>query len=484
MTQRRLSILDLAFFVLETAERPMNVGPLMVLAPPPQRGRRRFADVLRERMLRRPVGAPFDLRLAWPSLASFPALVTDDAFDLSRHVHRVRLPRPGTRSALLAKVCELHAQPLDRSRPLWAFYVIDGLAHGRVALYAKMHHGIVDGAGFVKIIARWLSASPGDKAVRAMWESIDEPTAARREDESLARSVGKLLRSGAGSARSAWSLAQLLWRQGRDTLGGGAGTPFPFVTTPGVLKAAPSARRSLACCTLPLARLKALGKTRDATINDMLLTVLDIALRRHLERLGAAPAAPLVADMPVALGAGGAGGNRIAMVQVPLGAPGLDPAARLEAIRGRTRSVKALLRGGMADAAMLHSVVTHGLPSLWEGAGWHGAPLLANLVVSNPFGFAEKRYLMGAPVEFVLPVSVVAPGQVLNVTAVNYEDNYQIAFLAIAEGVPHIDRLARDTVAAFESLAASLGGARPRRPAAKRTTRSARTSRGTKGGAP
>ena len=471
---RRLSIVDFAFFVLETAERPMNVGPLIVLNPPPQRGPGRFADKLYQRMMQRPVGAPFNLRLQEPSLTSLPSLVPDPAFDLAQHVHRITLRKPGTIHALLAKVCELHPQRLDRSRPLWEFYLIDGLEGGKVALYAKMHHGVVDGAGFVKIILRWLSASPKDRVVRAMWEGVEGATAVRREQDSLARRVGKLLRMGAGTARTALSFSQLLWQQGKTTLGAGAGVPLPFVRTSGALKAPPSARRSFAHCALPLGQVKALGKTRDATVNDMLLTVLDIALIRYLKRKHAAPAKALVADMPVALGAGGSGGNRIAMVQLPLGAPNLDPVERLEAIAARTRAVKGQLHGGAGDAAMLHSILTHGLPSLWEALRLHDAPLLANLVVSNPFGFADKRYLMGAEVDLVLPISVVAPGQVLNVTAVNYVDRYQIAFLAIAEAVPDIVLLARYTEEAFATLAAGLGGDGRKRRSPGRATSSRR----------
>src|SRR5258706_10973669 len=124
---RRLSMLDLAFFVLETPARPMNVGPLIVLKPPVQRGRRRFADVLFERMTRRPAGAPFDLRLASHSPASLPSLVPDEEFDLARHVHRITLKKPGTMAVLFDEVCAIHPQRLDRSRPLWEFYLIDGL---------------------------------------------------------------------------------------------------------------------------------------------------------------------------------------------------------------------------------------------------------------------------------------------------------------------------------------------------------------------
>jgi hypothetical protein len=125
--------------------------------------------------------------------------------------------------------------------------------------------------------------------------------------------------------------------------------------------------------------------------------------------------------------------------------------------------VKAGLHGGAGDAAMLHTIIAHALPGLFETLRIEGAPLLANLVVSNPFGFADKRYLMGAEVELVLPISVVAPGQVLNITAVNYGDRFQIAFFAIAEGVPEIGRLARHTEQAYATLAARLSGRGRRR---------------------
>jgi len=453
---RPLSILDLAFFVLETPERPMNVGPLIVLNPPPRRSARPFADVLYERMMRRPAGAPFNLKLAPRSLTSLPELVADPAFAVEHHVHRVTLPKPGTTQMLFARVCELHPRLLDRTRPLWEFYLIDGLEGGRVALYAKVHHGIVDGVGFVKIIAQWLTDSPTDRVGRAMWEGVEG--AAGTHHPSSGADAGRLLTAGVKSARTVLSLGRMLWKQGITTLGASPGAPLPFVTTPDVLRAAPSPRRSLAHCTLSLDRVKALGRTREATINDMLLTVLDMALTRYLEDRGLAPAEPLVADMPVALGGGGSGGNRIALVQIPLGAPGLDPIARLDAIKTRTRAVKSELHGGAQDAAMLHSVIAHALPSLWEVIGLQRPPLLANLVVSNPLGFNEKRYLMGGEIEFALPVSAIAPGQVLNITATNYLDRYQVTFLAVAEAVPDIDRLARCTEEAFAELAARLSG--------------------------
>jgi WS/DGAT/MGAT family acyltransferase len=475
---RRLSILDLAFFAVETPARPMNVGPLLVLAPPARAGTR-FADTLYAAMLECPAAPPFNLRLRMSPVAP-PALVPDPNFDLARRVHRLRLRKPGTMAALLDKVCELHPQPLDRSCPLWAFYLIEGLEGGRVALYAKMHHGVVDGAAFVRILSHWLATSPKERAVRAMWEGTP-PVQRHREPVSLPQRAGKALRAGAEAAKTCASLSQRLWRQSRSAIGLDSGTPLPFSHTPAVLSAAPSAMRSFAFCSLPLAQMKAVGKTREATVNDVLLTVIDMAVRRYLARLGRAPDAPLVADMPVALG-GGSGGNRIAMLPIRLGKAHDAPAARLQAVRDHTRDVKGHVRQGRsaADAAVLESVITHALPSLFERVKLDQVPLLANMVVSNPFGFAEPRYLMGAEVEACLPVSVVAPGQVLNITSVNYVDRLQIAFIAIGGAVPEIDRLARDTEEAFATLAGALQGRSQRRAVATNKAR----QRAKRGGTP
>jgi hypothetical protein len=165
-------------------------------------------------------------------------------------------------------------------------------------------------------------------------------------------------------------------------------------------------------------------------------------------------------------------------MQVPLGAPELDPLARLDAIKEKTQAVKAQIHGGAADGAMLHSVIAHGLPGLFESLGMRDAPLLANLVVSNPVGFTEKRYLMGAEVEFALPISVVAPGQVLNITGVNYAERYEIAFIAVAEAVPDIELLAKYTEESFATLAAKLRSGQRKRAKRGRTPAPQRAGKG------
>ena len=220
---------------------------------------------------------------------------------------------------LLEKVCALHETQLDRSGLLWQFYVIDGLADGSVALYGKVHHGIIDGRTFVKAVTQWMSDDPKDKEVRAMWDGVARSAKGAGQRAGI---VQRLVAAGAqavGLVRSAAGVYGLLAEQGLRSAGLGKGLPLPFLNVPGAFDGKLSARRSYAYCTLPLAELKAVGKAHGATVNDMLLTVLDIAMQRYLAKQKKVAKEPLVADMPVALAEGAKGGNQIAVLQFPLG---------------------------------------------------------------------------------------------------------------------------------------------------------------------
>ena len=418
---KALSALDLAFFVLEKRERMSNVGPLAILRPPPgTRDSKRFADGLLRRMQKRPVGAPFLYRYRAAGEQGLPRLEAVDEVDVPSHCHRLTLPAPGTDAQLFAFVCRLHEKRLDRSRPLWEFYVIDGLERGRIALYAKVHHGIIDGRGFVDVCTRWLSTDPRDKVVRALWEGLpehDAHAAARTRTDMVTSVVRKAVDAGTVAV----SLYASLARQAKASAGIASGMPLPFIGTPATLRTPPSVRRSFGYCVLPLAEVKAFGKANSASVNDVLLTVVDMGLHRYLAgKRGGAVEAPLVADMPVALPAAGHGGNAIAVLQFPLGAAGAPPMDRLRTICRRTAEVKQHVKDGSASALVTYTAGVHGIPALFELLGIDRAPMLANLVISNPFGLPERRFLAGAEVETALPISLLAPGQSLNVTAVTF----------------------------------------------------------------
>jgi hypothetical protein len=233
---------------------------------------------------------------------------------------------------------------------------------------------------------------------------------------------------------------------------------LPFLNTPSVFRAVPAVRRSFSYCIVPLQGMKEFGRAHDATINDILLTILDMALNHYLNEKGRRKRKPLVADMPLALGSGG-GGNQIAILQFPLGGAKANPAERLRKISQQTREVKHQVMGESAGAMILYTAAIHAIPAVAELLGMHKMPILANMVISNvPLGLPGRNYLGGAEVEMILPLSVLAPGQSLNITAATYDKGLQIAFLGIASEFPDIKKLADYTVEAFEELRAAFAG--------------------------
>ncbi len=476
----QLSVIDLAMFLLETPARPFNIGPLVLLRPP--KGARRFADRLLERMLKHEAGPPFNHRLQL-SLTRMPSVEPMVGADLNAHVHRITLGGDGSTDELIAKVCELHEALLPREGLLWQFYVIDGLADGRVALYGKVHHGIIDGRSFVQAVTQWFSSDPKDKAVRAMWQgqsaSGSAPRGAGRANTGAVDAMRDLLKKATGVAGSTLGLYRMLAAQGRRHLGlGGEALDLPFLGIPDVLSGVASPKRNYAFTTLPLSEVKALGKAADVTVNDVLLAVLDGALARHLAAQEQPSSQPLVVDMPVAL-SGASGGNQIAVLQLAMGRPGSTPRQRLAAIRKETARVKAAVNDNSSETVMLYTTVVHALPTLLERVGLKRPLRVSNLLFSNPFGLAERCYLMGAEVELALPMSVVAAGQMLNITVVTLADRLQVGLLGIPGAIEHIDQLAAHIDSAYEELKADLGAsnevpamparrsARPRRPKPK-----------------
>jgi hypothetical protein len=235
-------------------------------------------------------------------------------------------------------------------------------------------------------------------------------------------------------------------------------------------------------CSLPLARVRSIAKRSGAKVNDVLLATLDVALNHYLETHGSRTRRPLVADMPVALHDDAGAGNRITILQVPLGPPGATPAERLAAIVAETREVKAEVRAIGADALFMYSIFEHAVASAIESLNLGDLPMLANAVISNPTGLAHKVHHNGLPVEMAIPVSVVAHHQVLNITISNYADELHVTFIALREAVPDVQRLADATQRALVELQQSLRSVR--KPATRRASRSPRTAKGTPHRAP
>jgi len=444
----RLSPIDAAFFLLETPARPMNVGALVVLDPP-KSSRGGYADRLCRSMLKCPVGPPFSYRYR-PGL--MPGLTEAEDTDPRQQLHRHEFAKPAKLATLFEAVCDIHTRLLPRDRPLWETHVFEGLEDNRVALYFKTHHGLIDGLGFIRIVTDSVSRSPATRRPCAIWKGLPMRSADRRDEGSGLVGTDSLRHLLQDSYETAAGLLRLTLHQGLRDLGMGAGLALPFLRTPDVLKAPPTSHRVMGHCTLSLPEVRELGRERGAKVNDVMLTVLDMALGRYLEERGEQVEQPLVADVPVALHDHGGTGNRITILQVTMGRPHGSAVERFQDVLAATSEMKQEVRDIPDSALMLYSIGMHSLASGIESLGLGGLPMLANTVISNPAGLTERVYFNGAKVELALPVSVVAHHQVLNITVTTYVDELHVTFIALREAVPDVQRLADYTVDALIEL--------------------------------
>ena len=449
----RLSPVDQAFLLLETPDRPMNIGALFVLAPP--RGARGFPDRLVKTMLGRPVGPPFSYRVQPGPMPGLHSLREDPRMQPAAQLRRHALPRGTTLAGLFRRLCRIHVELLPRDAPMWEQHVFTGLPGGRVALYFKTHHAMIDGIGFLHALKTMVTTSPQQPLPRAIWEGLRHFTPPAGPAPA---GGGDSLRSTLdGARRTATDLLRLYWHQGLRDLGVGRGLVAPFLSTPNVLKAAPSPHRVLAHCTVPLERVRRMAHAGGAKINDVMLTLIDIGMHRYLDERGVSVDRPLVADIPVALTDHGSTGNRITILQVPMGRPGVAPVQRLVDVLRETRQMKQEIRELDGSALTLYSILQHSLASTIESLGLGDLPMLANVVISNPAGFDRRVYFNGAEVELALPISVVAHHQVLNITVTTYIDELHVTFIALKEALPDLQHLADLTAAAADELEAALG---------------------------
>ncbi len=458
-----LSGLDAAFLYLETPATPMHVGSLHLYRVPP-RAREGYFEKARRHIesrlhlvpvfTRRIASLPFDL--------ASPMWVEDREVDLDHHIRRIRLPRPGTMAALEATVARLHGELLDRDRPLWMFYVIEGLASGEVAWYSKIHHATLDGAAGVRLAAAILDDSPAGRGIpkpgkRALEKS---PGLAELLGAAITKCVdqyGKFFRALPEFTRVVNDGLDAVSSLGAPGKKARRGMPIGPGTS---LNVPIDGERAFATASIPLAEVKAIAKRHGAKVNDVVLALVSGAARRYFAARKALPDKPLVAAMPVSLRGEGDSiySTRATMVLANLATHLEDPKARLEAIRASAGNAKAI-------TVKAKSIIPMDFPSL--GAPWLLAaiaraygyaqgvkafPPLANLVVSNVPGPQAPLYLAGARMLSWWPVSIVEHGLGLNVTVQSYAGSLDFGFVAAKRAMPDVRKLAAALYDAHEEL--------------------------------
>lgn len=458
---RPLSGLDAAFLYLEGLGTPMHVGSLMILDLP-KRFHGDFRERLRDHIAGR-LGRAAALRRSLtdaPLGLGHPLWQEQSALDLDKHVLKRRLRAPGSRAALLGLVGRLHAEPLDRDLPLWQLVVIEGLDDGRIALYSKIHHALLDGQGGVALARALLDLDPAavghGRAADSEKGSGDASTIsiAREAARATFDQFGRLLRGIPGVAR----MAAAGVASPRRTVAGIRDGVLVAPRTPFNVQVGDS--RAFAVADIELARVKAVASACGVSLNDTVMATCSLALRDALLRQKALPGKPLVAAMPISLRGSGDGeaNNQVSMVQCELPTDEADAAAVMRRVHAATAQIKARVHAFRSliptdFPGLAAPLWATGLSRLWaRGRVSERLPPLANVVISNVPGPPVPLYLAGARVCEYYPMSIVTHGLALNITVQSYAGRLQFGVLSCKEALPRPQRLADGLIRALEVL--------------------------------
>jgi WS/DGAT/MGAT family acyltransferase len=437
----RLNTLDSSFLYLEEPGTPMHVGGVLILDAPTE-GLEALADLIAARLSLVP---RYRQRVAEvPGHLANPMWVDDADFDLDYHVRRSGLPRPGTEAQLLELVSRLMARPLDRRRPLWEAYLVEGLTGGRVAVVTKTHPALVDGLSAIDIGQVLLDVAPDAPAPEpAAWRPRRPPSGSEMVlqalDEYVRRpsSIVETARAAVSDVRGAASRMSGLLRTARSAI-------LPAPQSP--LNAPVGGRRRVAVARADLEPVKEVRKLYGGTVNDVLLTVVTGALREWLLSRGEPVLAgtSVRALVPVSLQDDeGADGNRVSsyLVDLPVGEP--NPRVRLTRLSYAMRGVAAHGQSVGADSLIaLTGFAPPTLHALGARAARGLSRRLFNLVVTNVPGPQVPLYAAGSQMREVFPVVPLARGQGLSIGMTSYNGRVFFGMNADADTVGDVHVLA------------------------------------------
>jgi diacylglycerol O-acyltransferase len=461
---RQLTSLDAQFLALENARQTGHVGSLAMLdsstAPGGTFGRAEVTRLIEERAAQLP---PLRWRLAEvPFGLDHPYWVEEAEIDLGYHVREMALASPGNDAQLANQVARIMSLPLDRARPLWELYVIEGHESGLVAVLTKIHHAVIDGLSGAEIMALLLDLTPEGREVPPPTEddlADPAPTSLQmftlgmlglprypvRMLKALPKAIPNIEDTPFGIFPGASTLGRLGGLLRRD------GVERPDLTAPKtIFNGRVSPHRRFVFGQLPLADFKAAKNNHGATVNDVVVSVCAGAVRRWLLEHDDLPETPLVAQVPVSVRTGeqfGTYGNRILLMAAPLYTGEPDPVERLRKTHEALSEMKDRHRA--LPAALLQDANNFIPPAVFARAarltfGFStsrpGRPTW-NLVISNVPGPQFPLYMAGARLEANYPVSVITDGMGLNITVMSYMGHMDIGIVADRDQMPDVEVL-------------------------------------------
>lgn len=469
----RLSGLDATFLYVETPNNQLHVTGILVFDPttiPGGYSYDKMKTFVAARLSRSPaftrkiVNVPFNI--------SHPVWVEDPDFDLEAHVHRVGCPSPGSAKELGDLAGEISSIPLDRNRPLWDMWFVEGLEGGNVGLVAKMHHATIDGVSGANLMMHLFDLEPDPGPT----EEPPERTDIRKPSELELLGQGLLWRARRPTilpgtiAATAKGVARLVLNRSRS---GASGMATPFTAPPTPFNRAITPHRKVAFTRVPLADVRAVKDSFGTTVNDVILAVCATAVRRWLIDRSALPGRPLVAGVPVSTRGeetASFGANLVSAMFVSLATELDDPVERLLAIQEATKGAKEEFKAIGADA--LQNWLEFSGPRLFglamrlysqmELADRH--PPALNFLVSNVPGPPIPLYFAGGRLLGLYPLGPVLDGMGLNITVLSYQDEIGFGFVSCRELIPDLWDMAESVGPALQELVDRATSTRPAAP--------------------
>lgn len=445
MKSKKLSGTDSLFLAMETGNVHGHVGGLMILdtSEAPGVGFETVQKTIEERL--HLAGPEFSSRVQEAPLGmTRPYLVTDPTFSIDRHVRRIAVPAPGGMREVADLCGLLFERKLDRNHPLWEAWYIEGLEDGRVGLFIKTHHALMDGSKGVDLSTILCDIEPNPSAplfparpMSAQWRNqapsnVDQILEAVND---LVGLPGRVVEYGFQALRRAADTLPHLVENGTQ------GVPLPVPALPFNQKL--GAERRFAFTSIPLQEAKAAKDKMGVKLNDLVVAICGDAMRRWADRSGRRLEGSLAVSCPVSTrdDADRETANKIANMTVSCATDIADPIERVREVHRRSNAAKEVTRRvRRTPIASLGDVFPPALVQLGVKLGgdlaqWSGTAT-TNAVVSNVAGPPMPLYLAGTRVCAVYPISLLAPTQGLNFTAVSFTGRLDIGLTADPETLP------------------------------------------------
>lgn len=442
---KKLSLTDDAFLRLESRSTPLHIGMLMLFEPPEDAPADFAAKLFKKLSRSNHAAEPFNRLLVRKRGMHY--WKEDEDFDLGQHFVHTALPQPGRIRELFELISRVHCAHLDRNYPLWRMYFIEGLEDGRIAVYMKVHHSLVDGVAGMRAVMNAMSTDRAEsETLPAMWE-VTAPRSRAQVSPVPQASLGglaavrALAREGIKSLYSPLPLLKEL----RSTI-----TDYRNHKEDVVIGMSPrcalvqpiSSTRRFAAQSYSRVRIKKVAKAFDATTNDVVLAMCGGAIRHYLMELNDLPDRPIMAGVPISIRKPGSDfGNEVSFTAAHLGTNIEDAGDRMRAIKrcmDDNKKHMSKLSPGQFGAYSAIKMMPGVLNSVFKFAP---DCMIGGVVVSNVPGPQQDMYWQGARLSGLYPLSLLLDGNALNITLITRHDSVDFGLIACRKSVPHMQRL-------------------------------------------